>query len=133
MFEIKWQNRLDSLQPLALIAFDKAAIRLKEKLLSFDDEKLSSFQGVFAQNLLFIIGDSKILPWINGGIYLGKDQNAPTIFLPTNLRPTIPIDLFEKVLLGKFAKQRPFAVVKNQIIPIGKTLPISKQILSENL
>ncbi len=131
MLEIKWQNRFDSLQPLALIAFDDSAIRLKEKLLTFDDEKLLNLQGVFAENLLFITGKSENLPWIDGGIYLGKDQNAPTIFLPTNLRPTIPIDLFEKSLLRKFVAQKPFAVVKNKIIPIGKMLPISRKILSD--
>lgn len=133
LLEIKWQNRFDSLEPLALIAFDESVIHLKEKLLTFDDERLSALQGVFAENLLFIAGASENLPWINGGIYLGKDEIAPSIYLPTNLRPTMPIDLFEKSLLHKFSEQRPFAVVKNQIIPVGKMRPISKNILSQIL
>ncbi len=131
LLEIKWQNRFDSLPPVALIAFDDSALRLKKKLLSFDDQSLSAWQGVFADNLLLIIGETETLPWIDGGIYLGKDSAAPSIFLPTNLRPEMPIDLFEKTLLHKFAGQKPFAVVKNQIIPIGKMRPISRKVLSE--
>jgi MoxR-vWA-beta-propeller ternary system domain bpX5 len=133
LLKINRQNRFDSLQPSALIAFGDSAIRLRKKLLSFDDEKLSNLQGVFADNLLFVAGETDNLPWIDGGIYLGKDVNAPSIFLPTNLRPTIPIDLFEKALLSKFAAQKPFAVIENQIIPIGKMRPISRRILNEIL
>jgi hypothetical protein len=133
LVKIKWQNRFDSLKPLALIAFDDSAKRLREKLLSFDDEKLSNFQGVFAANLLFIKGESESLLWIDGGIYLGKDSNTSTIFLPTNLRPNVPIDLFEKSLLSKFSGQVPFVAVGNKIIPIGKMMPISRKILGEIL
>lgn len=131
--EIKWQNRFDSLEPLALIAFDDVAIRLKKKLLSFDDEKLSLMQGVFGENLLFISSKTENLPWIDGGIYLGKDARATSIFLPTNLRPNIPFDLFEKSLLRRFADKIPFAVVEDRIIPVGKMRPVSRKILSEIL
>ncbi len=133
IIKIKWQNRFDALEPLALIAFDDAAVRLKKKLLSLDDEKLSLMQGVFGENLLFISGKTENLPWIDGGIYLGKDARATSIFLPTNSRPNIPIDLFEKSLLRRFAAQMPFAVVENRIIPVGKMRPISRKILSEIL
>ena len=131
--KIKWLNRLDSLAPSAMIAFGAAAVRLKEKLLTFDDEKLANLQGVFAENLLFITGAAENLPWTDGVIYLGKDTLAPSIFLPTNLRPNMPVDLFEKRLLEKFAAQKPFAVLENQIIQIGKMRPVSRKILSEIL
>jgi MoxR-vWA-beta-propeller ternary system domain bpX5 len=133
LLKINRQNRFDSLQPSALVVFGVSMIRLKDRLLLLDDEKLSNLQGVFAENLMFITGEPEKLPWIDGGIYLGKDVNAPSIFLPTNLRPTIPIDLFEKALLSKFAAQKPFAVIENQIIPIGKMRPISRRILNEIL
>ena len=133
LLEIKWQNRLDALEPLAVIAFDRAAIRLREKLLSLEDEKLSILQGIFAENLLFVAGANDILPWVDGVIYLGKNPNALSIYLPTNLRPEMPLDLFEKSLLRNFADQKPFAVVGKKIIPVGKMRPISRQILSEIL
>ncbi len=129
ILEIKWQNRFDSLAPLALIAFDGVARRLKDKLLSFEDEKLSAWQGVFAEDLLFVAGAE--LPWTNGVIYLGKDTRATSIFVPTNLRPNAPFDLFEKNLLRRFAAQKPFAVVGSRIIPVGKMRPISRKVLSE--
>lgn len=133
MFDIKWQNRLDSLAPIALVAFDEAAVRLKKKLLSFDDEKLLSLQGVFGKNLLFVTGESDNLPWIDGLIYLGKDALAPSVLLPTNLRPNLPVDLFERRLTRQFSDQKPFAVVGKRIIPVGKMRPISRKVLSEIL
>ncbi len=129
MPQIKWVNRFDALPPLALIAFDAAAVSLKEKLLTFDDEQLSAWQGVFAENLLFISGEN--LLWSNGVIYLGKDARAASIFVPTNLRPNVPFDLFEKSLLRHFTAQKPFAVVENRIVPVGKMRPISRTVLSE--
>lgn len=131
--KIKWQNRLDALEPSALIAFDGAAAKLKRKLLTFDDEKLAALQGVFAENLLFIAGEKDVLPWTDGVIYFGKDALAPSLFLPTNLRPNVPLDLFEKNLLTRFNEQKPFAVIENKIISIGKMRPISRKILSEVL
>ena len=127
--KIKWQIRFDALEPLALIAFDLAAVRLKEKLLTFDDEQLSAWQGVFAENLLFVAGEN--LPWSDGVIYLGKDARAASVFVPTNLRPNVPFDLFEKSLLQNFAAQKPFAVVENRIVPVGKMRPISRKVLIE--
>jgi hypothetical protein len=129
LLKIRWQNRFDALEPSALIAFGNAAENLRGKLLTFDDEKLSALQGVFAENLLFVAGAKEILPWANGVVYLGKDRLAPSVFVPTNLRPNVPLDLFEKSLLAKFSAQKPFAVVENKIISIGKMHPISRKIL----
>lgn len=127
--QVRWVSRFDALPPLALIAFDVAAVRLKGKLLTFDDEQLSAWQGVFAENLLFVSGEN--LPWTDGVVYLGKDARAASIFVPTNLRPNVPFDLFEKSLLQRFAAQKPFAVVEKRIISIGKMRPISRKVLSE--
>jgi len=132
-FKIEWRNRFDALQPLAIIAFGDAANRLKAKLLSLDDERLSALQGVFNKDLLFVAGETENLPWADGVIYLGKDAAATSIFVPTNLRPNIPIDLFEKSLLLRFAAAKPFAVVDNRIVSIGKMRPVSRKILSEIL
>lgn len=131
--KIKWKNRLDALEPLAIIGFDEMAKRLKEKLLSLDDEKLSLLQGVFGKNLLFAAGQTADLPWIDGVIYLGKDLQATSIFLPTNMRPEISLDLFEKTMLRRFSAQKPFAIVENRVIPVGEMRPISRKILSEIL
>ena len=127
--KIKWENRLDALEPSAMIAFNDAARRLKEKLLSFEDKKLSLLQGVFARNLLFVAGAKDVLPWTDGVIYLGRDARAASIFMPTNLRPNVPSDLFEKSLLAHFADAKPFAVIEDKIISVGKMRPISREIL----
>lgn len=131
--KIKWQNRLDSLEPSAVVAFGQAAVNLKKKLLSFEDERLFRLRGIHAENLLFIAGNPEDLPWADGVIYLGKDALAPSLLLPTNRRPNIPLDLFEKKLLREFSAQKPFVAVGEKIIPIGEMRSVSRKILSEIL
>lgn len=130
--KIEWVNRFDALAPQALIAFG-AATRLRVKLLTLDDEKLANLQGVFAENLLFVSGAAENLPWADGVIYLGRDAQAASILLPTNLRPNVPVDVFEKSLLRQFAAQKPFAVVEDKIISVGAMRPISRKILENSL
>jgi len=127
--KIEWINRFDALAPQALIAFGAAAQRLRSKLLKLDDEKLANLQGVFAENLIFVSGSAENLPWADGVIYLGRDAPAASILVPTNLRPNVPVDLFEKSLLKNFAAQKPFAVVEDKIISVGAMRPISRKIL----
>ena len=127
--KINWQNRFDALEPTALVAFDETAIRLAKKLLSFADERLGLLQGVWAENLLFVAGRAENLPWVDGVIYLGKDAAAPSILLPTTVRPNVPIDLFERALRNQFSDKLPFAVVENRIIPVGGMGLIVRKVL----
>lgn len=129
--QINWQNRLDPLEATALVATRDAAIRLARKLLSFDDEKLNLLHGVSANDLLLIAGKAEHLPWVNGVIYLGKDSLAPSILLPTTVRPNIPIDLFEVTLLNQFPDQLPFAAIENRIVQTGQMRPITRKILQD--
>lgn len=132
-FKIEWRARFDALEPLAVVAFDGAARRLKARLLALRDEKLGALQGVYGTDLLFVAGAKDVLPWADGVVYLGKDARAGAVFLPTNLVPDVPVDLFEKSLLARFAAQKPFAVAGSRIVPVGKMRPVSRKILSEIL
>ncbi|MBS1795962.1 MAG: hypothetical protein JSS81_19065 [Acidobacteria bacterium] len=129
-FKIEWENRFDALAPVAVVAFDAAAERLRARLLDFDDEKLSRLQGVRGDRLIFVAGAPAELPWADGVVYLGRDPLAPSVFLPTNRRPSMPLDLFEKALLARFAEHRPFAVVEKRIVPVGAMRPVSRRVLS---
>lgn len=130
---IKWISRDDALEPLAVVGFDAAARRLREKLLTLDDAKLAALQGVGGENLLLVAGAAIDLPWADGVTYLGKDARATAIYLPTTRLPNVPLDLFEKSLLRRFAAQQPFAVLGEKIVPVGKMRPLSRRILSEIL
>lgn len=129
MLQVSWQNRLDALEPVALVAFDQAAIELAHKLLSLDDEKLRALQGVSAAKTLFVAGAAAALPWANAVVYLGKDSRAPLILLPTTRIPDVPLDLFERALIAQFPDKSPFAVVENKIVQIGEMRPVARAVV----
>jgi hypothetical protein len=129
LLKIEWQNCFDALSPCALIAFDAAAISLAEKLLSFEDEKLSAFQGVSSERMILITGDGENLPWANGATYLGRDAKIPSVLLPTTLSPIIPLELFDRLLNENFRQFAPFAVLPEKIIPFGKAKTLSRRVL----
>lgn len=128
--KISWQTRFDALRPLAAIAFGAVAARgLQRRLLALPDEKLSVLQGVFAADLLFVAGAEENLPWADGVTYLGKERPGSPLFVPTNLRPDVPYELFEKSLLLRFERLKPFAVVADKIVPVGEMRPVSRNVL----
>jgi hypothetical protein len=129
LLKIHWQNRPDALSPCAVVAFDGAAISLAEKLLSFEDEKLHFLQGISAEQMILLTGESENLPWTNGAIYLGRDAQMPSLLLPTTLKPSCPLDLFERALNEKFRSLSPFAVLPEKIIPFGAAKPLSRPVL----
>lgn len=124
--KIEWQNRNAALEPRALIAFNNAAISLAEKLLTFDDELLRSFQAVGGKQMILLAGTSENLPWTNGTIYLGRDARMPAALLPTTLEPNIPLELFELALKARFERLAPFAVLPGKIVPFGAAKTLSR-------
>ncbi|HLM59814.1 MAG TPA: hypothetical protein VK308_03310 [Pyrinomonadaceae bacterium] len=131
LLKIHWQNRPDALAPCAMITSDAAALSLAEKLLSFDDEKLNSFQGVGAERMVLLTGDGESLPWANGAVYLGRDIQMPSVLLPTTLKPNIPLELFERALNEKFKALAPFVALPERIIPYGKAKTLSRRALEK--
>lgn len=124
--KIEWQNRNIVLEPCALIAFDIAAISLAEKLLTFDDERLQSFQAVGGKQMILLAGTSENLPWTDGTIYLGRDARMPAALLPTTLEPNIPLELFDRALKTKFERLAPFAVLPEKIISFRTAKTLSR-------
>jgi hypothetical protein len=73
---------------------------------------------VSGPDVLLVVGDE--LPWADGVVYLGRDPDAPKLLLPTTLMPEVPVDLFERALLHKFADAAaPLAVWGDRVLLAG--------------
>ncbi len=127
--KIKWRNRHVPLPLSAMIAFGGAAVSLAKSLLSFDDERLKSFQGVGGKQTIFLAGAGENLPWVDGAIYLGRDARLPAALLPTTLEPNIPLELFEQTLKLKFKPLAPFVVLPERLVPVGAAKILSRRAL----
>lgn len=133
LISIEWQPRSTPLQPTAVAATGASAVRLGRRLLLLEDEALAGLQGVAAEDSLLIMGNGENLPWTKEAVYLGRDNLAPSILLPTVYEPTIPAALLERALMQRFKDQVPFAVLLDpgRIISFGGALQIKRTILQK--
>jgi hypothetical protein len=90
------------LDPVGVAARGEAARALAKRLLARwdrDEDALSRLSGVAGPGLIILVGDAQALPWVEGAAYLGRDAHAPSLLLPTNREPTLPLPLLERALL----------------------------------
>ncbi len=111
---IAWRPRSAPLEPVAMAARGEAARALARRLLARSDEDLARLTGVAGQDLILLLGDAVLLPWVEGAAYLGRDARAPSLLLPTNREPTVPLPLVERALVaraGRHKAEPPLAVL----------------------
>ena len=111
---IAWRPRSAPLEPVGMAARGEAARALARRLLARSDEDLARLTGVAGQDLVVVLGDSSLLPWVEGAAYLGRDARAPSLLLPTNREPTVPLPLVERALILRAGHQKaepPLAVL----------------------
>src|SRR5215470_16947292 len=94
--EVTWRARLFPLAPIGAAARGNAARALARRLLARDDEALGLLKGVAGSGVIIVLGEEESLPWVDGVSYLGRDERAPSLVLPTVLEPSVPPELFER-------------------------------------
>jgi hypothetical protein len=130
--QTRWRARATALAPLAVAACGDVAIALAHRLLALDDESLAKLKGVAGARLLIALGDQELLLWVDGVTYLGRDETAPSLLLPTTLEPDVPPALFERALLKRLNHAAPIAVlpVPQLVTSVNSARPISRQTLT---
>jgi hypothetical protein len=98
---IAWRPRPVPLEPVGVAARGEAVRIMARRLLARTDEALGRLSGVAGRDLFILLGDAALLPWVEGAAYLGRDAQAPSLLLPTNREPTIPLPLLERALLTR--------------------------------
>jgi hypothetical protein len=132
-----WRPRSAPLQPQAVLAEGDAAKALVRRLQERSDEGLVRLRGVRTSSLplaLLLVGEPEDLPWADGVVYLGRDEAAPSLFVPSLLEPTFPIALLERALLARFARlAAPLAIApgaRPRVFPIGSARPLLRRNLA---
>jgi hypothetical protein len=98
MISVGTRVREPALVPCAALAFREAVRPLLVRLLELDEPRLLRLRALRGREFLLIQGNADDLPWSDGLIYLGKDEAAPRLLLPTTLAPNVPSALFERGL-----------------------------------
>lgn len=95
---IEWIARETPLAIEGAIATGDAAARFATRLLALDDDGLARLRGVASSDLIAILGAPDDLPWIDGIVYLGRDEGAPQLYLPTTRATTLPPALVARAI-----------------------------------
>ena len=136
MIPVEARVREPPLAPGAALALREIANALLTRLLDWDEARLSRLHAVRGPDFLLVRGSASDLPWSDGLIYLGKDEAAPQLLLPTSLAPNVPSPLFERALArhcqaGTPAMPGPWAVSFEPplVISLAEARPLSEQVV----
>ena len=104
-----------------------SATSLAHRLLR-DADSLPHLKAVGAPGLLVILGEEKWLPWVDGVIYLGHESQVPSLLLPTNLEPSVPVALLERSLGVAHKLHGPCALLLKPscIVPLTEARTIAR-------
>jgi MoxR-vWA-beta-propeller ternary system domain bpX5 len=97
-----------------------------------DDLSLTQWSAVSTSDVLVLLGEGQTLPWVDGVRYLGRDPLAPHLLLPTNRKPDVPVDLFERALIQRSPALAPFAVIPElgKVISLSSAKELSRHVLA---
>jgi hypothetical protein len=127
-----WEARRSPLAPTACFGRGPVARLLVEKLLTYAPERLALLKGVGAPGLVLVLGETDLLPWVDGLGYLGRDPEAPGLLLPTQRRPDVHLLLVERALKARAPHAAwPLAVLldPSALVPVGEARPLDRAAL----
>ena len=82
--ELTWQARPQALPVAGVVGLGAAGKALGERLL---EEPKLAFRALAWDQGLVLLGDE--LPWVSGLIWLGREPDAPGLYLPTQVASTV--------------------------------------------
>lgn len=130
---LAWAARAVPLTPRAVVAIGAPARALGRRLAALADAELAALTAVAGPAALVILGDAAALPWVDGVIYVGRDDAAPGLLLPTTLAPTVAAPVVARAVAAWLGARGaavawPVALVPTPlaIIPCGAARPIER-------
>ena len=117
--------------PAAVVASGVIAKDLARKLLASDHAKWGSWKGVATSDAIVLLGEAESLPWVDGVSYLGSDERAPHLLLPTSREPNVPSDLLQQALIEQSPFPPPLAFIEtgNIVVSLSQARELSRDVL----
>lgn len=142
--KLRFVAREVPLAPVAAWARGEAGRALLRALLLRDDAGLARLRGVVAADVVVVTGEAEALPWVDGIGYLGRDDQAPTLLLPTALRTVVATELVERALRARAQGAGPHALIVEGIgaadvpvalslVSLSGSLPLDRGVIAARL
>jgi MoxR-vWA-beta-propeller ternary system domain bpX5 len=130
---VRWVPREPPLEPAAVVGMGPSFVALLARLDRASNEALSKLRGVAGADVIVVAGEALALPWVDGAHWLGRDPAAPSLLVPTGLRPSVEVSLFERALLRGAHGPSPLAVVPRGgalvVLSMAEARPVSREAL----
>jgi hypothetical protein len=132
-FEINWETRAQPLTPVGAGARGRSAIALGLRLLKYSDDELAQLKGVVGEETMVVLGATELLPWVDGIVYLGRNDSSSSLLLPTTYVPNVHVSLLENALLARHKGHAPLVVFLNPtaVVSVAKALPVQRNALQQ--
>jgi len=95
---ITFSPRDDVLEPAAVVGLGPTARTLAVRLMLLSDDRLGKLRGCACGSIVAVLGEAQDLPWADGVTYLGRNPDAPRLFVPAMLCPNAAMDVFERAI-----------------------------------
>jgi hypothetical protein len=99
-----WHSRKAPLEPSGMLITSDIRVSAVKILLALGTERLSLLRGSFDEHVIVLLGEKVQLPWIPGCVYVGKEDCAPNLYIPTSLKPNLPLDWLEHAIHRKYGQ-----------------------------
>lgn len=132
---VTWTPRDAPLAARAVAAVGAPARALADRLAALDDDALGALAAVAsgaavgaAGDVLVVLGAVAALPWVDGVVYLGRDDAAPELLLPTALAPSVPPGVLAVAIRAAVSAPGPIAVLAAppRLVPCGVARAIDR-------
>ena len=125
---VTWTPRDAPLVARAAAAAGAPARALAGRLAAFDDAALGALAAAAGGDVLVVLGEAAALPWVDGVVYLGRDDAAPELLLPTALAPSVPPGVLAVAIRAVVSVPGPIAVLAAppRLVPCGVARAIDR-------
>lgn len=131
---LDWPLRPVPLAPALAVARGASARRLLRRLRALPDAELGRLEGGVAPGLVVLRGGPAELPWVDGIAYLGREEAATGLFVPTTRQPSAPAALAEAALRARAdLPAGPVAVLLDPltVVPLGALRRLDRALVEE--
>jgi len=133
---VRWQRREPPLSPAALAVRNEHLGSLHTSLQRREPEVLQLLEIVRFEDGVVVFGPAAQLPWVDPGLYLGRDPQASGLLVPTQEQANVPMDLFERALrrrLGDITGTLAVLPAWEKVVPLHAAVHLSPSLLAAAL
>ena len=127
------RRREPPLTPAALAVQDQHLGALHVRLQRRSAEALPLLEIVRFEDGVVVLGPEEALPWVDHGLYLGREPQAIGLLVPSREQANVPLDLFERALrrrLGDVPGTLAVLPGWQKVVPLNGAVRLSSSLLT---